>query len=466
MQRNNNEVHYLRIDSEDNKEFELRDQLNTVRSRSCLWPDAETSIVQDTWERKNSIAFAYLISQFNKVSQSIHRYRVHTVYTGRQRNLSGFALVQVSSRGRSKMQSITLIWVNPDYRKQGLGSLLIEKVALDLPNDTDLVLQGISDASKGLYRKLGISNTTTTYPISLSTKSLWIEKLVVKVVKADPEAVVGSDAVASVAAMEVDPDVVDSVGKKRKQISQNNNVQNQSENGPPKKRSKSKSGCFGVTKKSSGKFEAVIWTDGKNKYLGSSYDTAKQAAKAYDKEAIKLRRPFSKLNYPKKAPVGYTPIQKALQSRNTVGYRGVSKYRKKFAVNIRVEGKLIQLYGFDTAKEAAIAYDRAVLKANQSTSFLNFPDMVHNLDVEPKRKKQKVQSTNTIGYKGVTKYGKTGKFTAQIYDGKKKRIGQFDTAIDAALAYDRAAIKAGRKQHTLNFPDGLPKSKKQTSTKK
>ena len=53
--------------------------------------------------------------------------------------------------------------------------------------------------------------------------------------------------------------------------------------------------------------------------------TAEQAAEAYDKEAIKLRLPFSKLNYPKKAPVGYTPIQQPLQSSNTVGYRGVSK---------------------------------------------------------------------------------------------------------------------------------------------
>ena len=57
------------------------------------------------------------------------------------------------------------------------------------------------------------------------------------------------------------------------------------------------------------------------KYLGSSYATAKQAAKAYDKEAIKLRRPFSSLNYPKKAPVGYTPIhygqqlERVLQAR-------------------------------------------------------------------------------------------------------------------------------------------------------
>ena len=83
--------------------------------------------------------------------------------------------------------------------------------------------------------------------------------------------------------------------------------------------SKSKSGYFGVNKTSSGKYQAYIRIDGKNKYIGSSYDTAKQAAKAHDKEAIKLRKPFSKLNYPKKAPVGYTPIQQSLSSTNTVG---------------------------------------------------------------------------------------------------------------------------------------------------
>ena len=133
------------------------------------------------------------------------------------------------------------------------------------------------------------------------------------------------------------------------------------------------------------KYEAVIKIDGKYKNLGSSYDTAKQAAKAYDAEAIKLRRPLFKLNFPKKAPVGYTPIKQTLLSNNTIGYRGVSKIGKKFKVDTTIDGKKIQLYGFETAKEAAIACDRFILKANLSTSLLNFPDMVHNLDVEPKR---------------------------------------------------------------------------------
>jgi hypothetical protein len=222
-----------------------------------------------------------------------------------------------------------------------------------------------------------------------------------------------------------------------------------------RKRSKrSKSGYFGVTKLPSGKYRAVIWIDGKDKNLGSSYNTAKQAAKVYDKEAIKLRRSFCKLNYPKKAPVGYTPMQQPLQSNNTVGYRGVQKRGKKFRARIMLGGKNTSIGRYDTAKEAAVAYDRAVLKANKSTTLLNFPDMVHNLDVEPKRKKQKVQSST--GYRGVRKE-RTGKFYASIYiQGKTASIGTFDTAIQAALAYDQAAIKAGRKSHTLNFPNGLP----------
>ena len=207
-------------------------------------------------------------------------------------------------------------------------------------------------------------------------------------------------------------------------------------------------------RKHSGKYQARIRIDGKLKSLGT-YNTAKQAAKAYDKEAIKLRRPFSKLNYPKKAPVGYTPIQQPLTSRNTVGYRGVSKKKDgKYQAQIYIDGRKSTYIGiYDTAKEAAIAYDRAVLKANQSTTLLNFPDMVHNLDVEPERKKYKRSST---GYRGDVERS-NGKFRAQIgIGGKRIRMGPFDTAKQAALAFDQAAIKAGRKLHTLNFPDGLP----------
>ena len=218
-----------------------------------------------------------------------------------------------------------------------------------------------------------------------------------------------------------------------------------------KKRS-NKTGFLGVYKKRE-KYSAQITIDGKRITLGSSYDTAKQAAKAYDNEAIRLRKPFSKLNYPKRAPVGYTPIQQALYSHNTVGYRGVYKNGKNFIARIKIKIQR-HLGTFETPKEAAIVYDRAVLKANKSTTLLNFPDMVHNLDVEPKRITYKCSST---GYRGVSKYGKAGKFKVQILvDGQNKQICGFDSAIKAALAYDQAAIKAGNKKSTLNFPEGLP----------
>jgi len=220
------------------------------------------------------------------------------------------------------------------------------------------------------------------------------------------------------------------------------------------RRSKSKSGYIGVTKVRSGKYRAQIRTNGTIKYFGSSYDTAKQAAKAFDKEAIKLRRPLSTLNYPKRAPVGYTPIQQTLYSNNTVGYRGVKKNGKKYQAQIRINGKRSITGGFETAKKAAIAYDHAILKAHQSTTLLNFPDMVHNLDVEPKRKEYKRSST---GYRGVGKSRKRFKAHIVLTKGEKStHLGSFDTAIQAALAYDQAAIKAGKKKSTLNFPDGLP----------
>ena len=229
---------------------------------------------------------------------------------------------------------------------------------------------------------------------------------------------------------------------------------------PKRKRSKkNKTGFFGVIKTSSERYRTQIWIDGTMKNLGT-YDTAKQAAKAYDTEAIILRKPFSSLNYPKQVPVGYTPKQQPLVSRNTVGYRGVSKKsvskskrRKTFQTQIIIGGKNTHIGTYETAKEAAIAYDRFVLKANQCTSLLNFPDMVHNLDVEPKRKKYTGSSS---GYRGVVKVP-SGRFVADIsIDKKQRRIGTFDTAMQAALAYDQAAINAGKQNVVLNFPEGLP----------
>ena len=66
-------------------------------------------------------------------------------------------------------------------------------------------------------------------------------------------------------------------------------------------------------------------------------------------------------------------------------------------------------------------------------------------------KKRKLASNNTTGYAGVYKKGE--RFYAQIrIDGKKYHLGTFDSAKEAAVAYDFAAIKGKRPKSDLNFP--------------
>ena len=80
---------------------------------------------------------------------------------------------------------------------------------------------------------------------------------------------------------------------------------------------KSTSGYFGVALNGK-RYYAKIYKDGKQKVLGT-YDTSEQAAKAYDAAAIEAGKPLSKLNFPKKVPPGYTPINNGLSSTNTSG---------------------------------------------------------------------------------------------------------------------------------------------------
>ena len=80
---------------------------------------------------------------------------------------------------------------------------------------------------------------------------------------------------------------------------------------------------------------------------------------------------------------------------------------------------------FDTKKEAAVAFDRAAIQTD-----------VHD----------------QIGYRGVRKEGKN--FRAYIdIDGKNTSLGTYDTAKEAAVAHDVAALQAGRPRSILNFQD-------------
>jgi hypothetical protein len=64
-----------------------------------------------------------------------------------------------------------------------------------------------------------------------------------------------------------------------------------------------------------------------------------------------------------------------------------------------------------------------------------------------------LRSTNTSGYKGVYFNKNKQAWAASIkYDGQKSHLGYFDTAIKAAQAYDRAAMRLHGEFAVLNFP--------------
>ena len=68
---------------------------------------------------------------------------------------------------------------------------------------------------------------------------------------------------------------------------------------------------------------------------------------------------------------------------------------------------------------------------------------------------RRVQVNNTSGYKGVTFRVKRNKYESAIsYNGSMIYLGYFESAINAAKAYDAAALEHFGEFAVLNFPDG------------
>jgi len=152
-----------------------------------------------------------------------------------------------------------------------------------------------------------------------------------------------------------------------------------------------------------------------------------------------------------------TKSQNAMNSKinrttNSTGYKGIFYVESvnKWGARIKFNQKTVYLGRFSSKEDAIRIYDIAALHYFKEFALLNLPKEIYkNINLEEELLKGNLQKTSV--YRGVRR--REGKWVAQItYDYKCTHIGNFDSEIEAAKAFDTKNIELRGGKARLNFP--------------
>lgn len=159
------------------------------------------------------------------------------------------------------------------------------------------------------------------------------------------------------------------------------------------------------------------------------------------------------------ATIGQNTKNLIITKRNTTGYKGVYLYKKGanaglYTATLKSDNKTYFGGYFNTAIEAAVRYNELALKYHKDFAWLNKIDKRKLAKAKlfvPPKKEQKPSKSKT-GFYGVS--------TSVNHSNRKKPfrsilskfyLGHFETAEQAARAYDEKAKEVHGENAVLNF---------------
>jgi len=193
-----------------------------------------------------------------------------------------------------------------------------------------------------------------------------------------------------------------------------------------------------------------------------------EAAEAYDRVARHERGARAMLNFPDRqlVPTSLKAMKKEMlqrrKSQTASRYVGVifnEGLSFPWAANLNRHGRSLLLGSYLTEREAAIAYDRAMLHEWGPNATLNFPTVSRRLGPAlPETLRAEAHAaykkTTTSSYRGVTWNHRAEVWVARI--GHARRLlglGTFRDEVEAACAYDEAARRLQKEKAKPNFPE-------------